>query len=931
MRLRTHLSVVVLGALLPMVAFSAAMLFWVHRQTRDATERGLVDTARAMSVALDREIGGTIAALKILGASDHLDHGALDKFYEAARQAVTTQPTWQNVVLYAPSGEVLVNTLLPRGARPPGAAYVEPVQRAVRDRAPAVSDLFVGRLTNRPLVSVVVPVFHERAPKYALAAIVPAATLLEVLREQQLPSDWVAIIIDRSGTIVARTRAIEQWIGKPATPAFVSGSRSGDSGSFRDVTRDEVPVYGAYSRSRVSGWTVGLGAPVAAVEPAWRTSLWALGGAAVACLLIAGVLAATSARRIAAAISTLSVSARALGRGEILTEPGRSGIVEVQVVERELAAAARGRAEAIAAQIETERALRDSEASFRLMFEHNPLPMWVYDTGTLYFLEINAAVVRHYGYSREEFLRMRLSDIRPVEDVPRLEEAVTPFSVNAGHTVELHDGAWRHRLKNGELRDVEIVAHAIDFAGRRAALVVVIDVTERTRDREALAKSTERLTLLHEIERAIIAAKAPREIAEAALRRLQDLLGVPRAIVNLFDLEAGRVEWLAAAGRRRMYRGPRIRYALQLAGDVEALRRGEPQVVDVRSLPPSPEVDALLASGVHTYMVVPMIAGGELIGSVSFGGERAQFPPEQVGIAQEVATELAIAITQTRLYERITRQAEELERRVQERTGALSAANAQLEAEIAERRRAQAEADRASRIKSQFLANMSHELRTPLNGIIGFTQLMHDGKAGPVSTEHQEYLGDVLTSARHLLALINDILDLAKVESGSLEFRPEPVNPGDLIHEVRNVVGGLATRKRVRLDTAIDPSLRPLMLDPAKLKQVLYNYVSNAIKFTAEDGQVTLRVMAEGADAVRFEVEDTGIGVRAEDLPRLFVEFEQIDPGLAKRHEGTGLGLALTKRLVEAQGGRVGVHSTFGRGSVFFAVLPRVTAVLATL
>ena len=924
------MSIVVFGALLPMVAFSAVMLFWVHRQTREAAELGLVDVARAMSVALDRELGGTIAALRVLAASDHLAHRRLGEFHDLARAAVTTQLTWQNVVLYAPSGQVLVNTRLARGERPPSGAYLDPVQRAVRDRAPVVSDLFVGRLTNRLLVSVVVPVFGERAPDYALAAIVPAATLLGVLREPHLPSDWVATIVDRNGRIVARTRAMEEWLGKPATPAFLAGSRSGDSGSFRDVTRDGVPVYSAYSRSLVSGWTVGLGAPVAAVEPAWRTSLWALGGAAVACLLIAGGLAATFARRIAGAIRALSASAHALGRGEIPPEPGRSGIVEVQVVERELAAAAHRRAEAIAAQHQTEQALRDSEASFRLMFEHNPLPMWVYDIGTLSFLEVNAAAVTHYGYSRNEFLRMKLSDVRPADDVPRLEDAVAAFTADARHTVQLSDGAWRHRLKNGELRDVEIVAHAIDFAGRGAALVVVIDVTEQTRAREALAQSTERLSLLHEIEQAIIAAKAPVEIAEAALRRLRDLLGVPRAIVNLFDLKAGQVEWLAAAGRRRMYRGPRVRYSLQLAGDVAALQRGEPQVMDVRSLPPSPETEALLASGVHAYMVVPMIAGGELIGSVSFGGERAQFPEEQVSIAQEVATQLAIAIAQTRLHERIRRQAEELEQRVQERTRALSAANARLEAEIAERRRAQAEADRASRVKSQFLANMSHELRTPLNGIIGFAQLMHDGKVGPVSAEHQEYLGDVLTSARHLLALINDILDLAKVESGSLELRPEPVNPGDLIHEVLNVVGGLATRKRIQLESAVDPALGPLMLDPAKLKQVLYNYVSNAIKFTAEDGRVTLRVMADGADAVRFAVADTGIGIRAEDLPRLFVEFEQIDPGLAKRHEGTGLGLALTKRLVEAQGGRVGVHSTFGRGSVFFAVLPRVTATVTS-
>lgn len=153
---------------------------------------------------------------------------------------------------------------------------------------------------------------------------------------------------------------------------------------------------------------------------------------------------------------------------------------------------------------------------------------------------------------------------------------------------------------------------------------------------EALAKQAERLKILHEIDRGLIAEQAPVAIAEAALRPLRDLLGLPRAIVNLFDLEAGEVEWLAAVGRRRIYTGPGVRYPLRLAGDLEALRRGEPQVIDVDALPPSAEAEALLASGVHEYMVVPMIVGGELIGSVSFGGDRGQqFPPEQVSIAQE--------------------------------------------------------------------------------------------------------------------------------------------------------------------------------------------------------------------------------------------------------------------------------------------------------
>jgi nitrogen-specific signal transduction histidine kinase len=246
--------------------------------------------------------------------------------------------------------------------------------------------------------------------------------------------------------------------------------------------------------------------------------------------------------------------------------------------------------------------------------------------------------------------------------------------------------------------------------------------------------------------------------------------------------------------------------------------------------------------------------------------------------------------------------------------------------DITERKRLAERMLEANRLKSEFLANMSHELRTPLNAIIGFAELMHKGRVGPVSSEHQEYLGDILTSSRHLLRLINDVLDLAKVESGKMEFRPEVVDVGKLIGEVRDILRGLAASKRLQLETSLPPDLGPVTADPARLKQVLYNYLSNAIKFTPEGGRVTLSASPAGPDLFRVEVRDTGIGVSPENLGKLFVEFQQLDASAAKKYQGTGLGLALTKRIVEAQGGRVEVQSVPGRGSTFAAILPRVTA-----
>lgn len=229
----------------------------------------------------------------------------------------------------------------------------------------------------------------------------------------------------------------------------------------------------------------------------------------------------------------------------------------------------------------------------------------------------------------------------------------------------------------------------------------------------------------------------------------------------------------------------------------------------------------------------------------------------------------------------------------------------------------------ASRLKGEFLANMSHELRTPLNAILGFAELLHDGKVGPLDETQKEFLGDILSSGRHLLTLINDVLDLSKIEAGKMTFRPENLQLSTLIQEVSDILREMVGRKRLRLKTEIDPGLDRVFLDPAKLKQVLYNFLSNAIKFTSEGGTVTMRAKTHGPEHFRLEVEDTGIGIRPEDLPRLFVEFQQLDSSSSKRFAGTGLGLALTKRIVTTQGGEVGVSSTPGEGSIFFAVLPR--------
>lgn len=226
----------------------------------------------------------------------------------------------------------------------------------------------------------------------------------------------------------------------------------------------------------------------------------------------------------------------------------------------------------------------------------------------------------------------------------------------------------------------------------------------------------------------------------------------------------------------------------------------------------------------------------------------------------------------------------------------------------------------ASAAKSQFLANMSHEFRTPLNAIIGFTEVLEDEIPGALNAEQHEYLGYIHNAGQVLLRLINDVLDLAKVEAGRLELFHETFPVAQVLRETITTLRGEAEKKNLWIKVDLPPDLGVITADPLRFKQVLYNLLSNAVKFT-DQGGVTVSARIEG-DRLHLRVADTGIGIRPEDRERIFTEFSQVNASHARQQEGTGLGLALSKRLVEAHGGRIWFESEFGRGSVFHVLLP---------
>ncbi|MFA5191825.1 MAG: PAS domain S-box protein [Verrucomicrobiia bacterium] len=258
------------------------------------------------------------------------------------------------------------------------------------------------------------------------------------------------------------------------------------------------------------------------------------------------------------------------------------------------------------------------------------------------------------------------------------------------------------------------------------------------------------------------------------------------------------------------------------------------------------------------------------------------------------------------LHEDLQRHAAELEQRVADRTAELAVARDQAEA--------------ANLLKSAFLATMSHELRTPLNSIIGFTGIILQGLAGPLSAEQTKQLEMVRGSARHLLALINDVLDISKIEAMRLKVTREPFNMRASIGKTVELVKPLAEKKGLAFRVEIAPDVSTMVSDQRRVEQILVNLLNNAIKFT-EHGQITLTVEVAW-NMLRISVKDTGIGIKQEDLEKLFQPFRQVDTGLARNREGTGLGLAICRRLVELLGGEIHVESEWGKGSTFTVLLP---------
>jgi len=476
----------------------------------------------------------------------------------------------------------------------------------------------------------------------------------------------------------------------------------------------------------------------------------------------------------------------------------------------------------------------------------------------------------------------------------------TPFAHVVGALERVAAGRYAERLREDQPEEFGTIARGVN---RMAAALTW---------REWIQAHTARLLAALNVPPQ---DSAPGGSFGAALAVLADATGA--SALALYQPSYDTNEW-APTGMHRTTARPLARDVVrQLVGDaVDEIHHDGAAASGVRSqLQLSP--DAPLATG--GVALVPLRARERLVGLLAVVVPGSLTADARAALEQ-AAPNLTIACERESAHLHTRRLAVEVRRAAQR----LETQNAKLEEQRQELTRLNAELDQAGKLKDQFLANVSHELRTPLNSVIGFSDLLLTMASpdSPLTDTQRDYLETIARNGRHLLDLINELLDLSKIAAGRMELRLEPLALDALFREVADTVRAQLEARKHKL--AIEPLREALIVtaDRGRLRQVLLNLLSNAIKFTTDGGRIALSAQLAG-DRVRVAVSDSGIGIAPDDQEKLFQEFVQLDGSPSRRYEGTGLGLALSKRLVELQGGAIGVESQLGKGSTFWFTVPR--------
>ena len=487
--------------------------------------------------------------------------------------------------------------------------------------------------------------------------------------------------------------------------------------------------------------------------------------------------------------------------------------------------------------------------------------------------------------TEEQRLRQRLGGFRSIVGVPiRSEDEVMAVI-----------SLWRHEVNRFTDREIEL---AMTFAAqgaiaiRNANLMQQLDL--RTRE---LGRSVDQLSGLSKVGEAVSSSLDLHEVLSTIVKHAVELSGTEGGSIFEFDDESEEFQIRTAYGTSEelldALRATKVGLHDTLVGRAASTGMSL-AVADIGRAPPDDHLNQLARAGWRSMLAVPLVREDRILGAlVVRRHSTGEFSAQITELLETFASQSALAIHNARLFQELALKTDELEV--------------------------------ASRHKSEFLASMSHELRTPLNAVIGFSEVLLDRMFGELNDKQEEYLEDILSSGRHLLELLNEILDLSKVEAGQMELELGESSIRDAIEHGVAMVRERASQQRLSLDVVVDPNVGVVVADPLRLKQVILNLLTNAVKFTPTGGRIEARAQRVDGE-IHVSVEDSGVGIAEDDLERIFESFQQGPRSVSGAAEGTGLGLTLSKRIVELHGGRLWVESRLGHGSTFTFAIPAPTS-----
>ncbi len=814
---------------------------------------------------------------------------------------------------------------------------------------------------SEPHLTVAVP-WGEGAPEVA-AVEIDLRAVRDVISQIQVGVTGYVYVVDQRGILVAHPdmSAVLRQRDLSGLPQ-VGAARAAPTA--RDVVSETAGLQGgrvltSHAAIEPLGWLVFAEQPLAEAFAPLQGAIVLSAVFFVAGLALSVLASVVLARRMVAPIRLLQEGAVRIGAGELghrievrtgdelqtlgeefnrtaarLEESYANLEQKVEARTRELADANAGLSEALEQQTATSEILRVISASptdvqpifdaivrsasrlcggeyaivtrydgefLHLAAQHNPRPGTAEETARFYPQRPRreASLTARAFVSAEP---VHVPDVETEEFDPPARETFRRIGLRAAvHVPMLHEGrpigvVGVSRGTPGPFADRQI-ALLQTFADQAVIAIENVrlfkELQARTRD---LTRSVEELRALGEVGQAVSSTLNLETVLDTIVTRAVQLAGANGGVLYEYDpatqqfsrirggygLEDDLVEVLRASplrlGEGAAGKAAALRAPVQVS---DVLAEGTYDVTRIRAI--------LARHGYRSLLAVPLLFEQQIVGVLAvWRHEPGRFAQEIVDLLQTLATQSGLAIQNARLFRELADKSHQLEA--------------------------------ASQHKSEFLANMSHELRTPLNAIIGFSEVLAEGMFGELNDKQAEYLADILESGRHLLSLINDILDLSKVEAGRMELEPSEFDLPSAIETALLLMRERASRKDITVERMIDERLGVIRADERKVKQVLLNLLSNALKFTATGGRVVVRAdLGEGTAEIALT--DTGVGIAAEDQAAVFEEFRQVGTS-AKRVEGTGLGLALSRRFVELHGGKLSVTSELGVGSTFTFTLP---------